>query len=106
MSPQFSRIDRVTRAGVAAISEGSPDSAAARAMARDVRLLVDQVVQPLDERLLRADAVVHGLRRDARGLGDVAHARAGVAALGEQPPRRPQDLIARELCLALSKTKT
>ena len=33
MSPQFSRIDRVTRAGAAAISEGSPDSAAARAMA-------------------------------------------------------------------------
>jgi hypothetical protein len=55
---------------------------------------VDEVVQSRHQRLLGADAVVHGL---GGRLGDVAHARAGVPALGEQPSRGSEDRVPREL---------
>jgi hypothetical protein len=70
---------------------------------RDARLGIDEVVERRDQSLLRADAVVDGLRRHPRRLRDVAHARARVAALGEQMPRGTQDLVSRQLCPALTQ---
>ena len=103
MSPQCSRIDRVTRA-VSGGDLGRVVGAGRRAGdGGDAGLGVDEVVEPGDQRLLGPDAVVHGLRRDAGGLGDVAHARAGVAALGEQAPGGPEDLVPRQLRLALTQ---
>ena len=62
MSPQCSRIERTTLRlhrqdfpRVIRADAGADDRG-------DVGLRVDQVVQPGDDRLLRADAVVHGLR--------------------------------------------
>ena len=60
----------------------------------DVGLLVDQIVEGQQQRGLGADARVDRLHRHARLLSDLLHRRAGEAALGEQPPRRTQDLAA------------
>jgi hypothetical protein len=71
----------------------------------DPGLGVDQVVEPCHQRLLGADAVVHRLRRDAGGAGDVAHAGAGVATLGEQAAGGLEDLVPREPGAALSEAE-
>ena len=99
MSPQCSRIDRRDprrRGG----HLGRVVRLAAARRWRDPGFGVDQVVEPGHQRLLGADAVVHGLSGHARRLGDVPHARAGVAALGEQPAGRREDLVSGELRLA------
>jgi hypothetical protein len=61
--------------------------------AGDPRLAVDQVIQLRDQRLLRADAVVHGLGRHSGSLRDLAHAGTRVPPFGEQMPRGSQDLV-------------
>ena len=103
MSPQCSRIERATRAEIAATTCGSSDCRSARDDRPDAGLGVDQVVELGHELLLGADAVVHGLGGHAGRLGDVAHARPGVAVLGEQAPRRAEDLVVRELGPALAQ---
>ena len=101
MSSQFSRIARVIRAHTAATSRGH----ATRPPADDVRdacLGVDQVLQPGHDGLLRADAVVDRLGRHTGVLGNVSHAGPRVAALSEEAAGRPEDLVARQLRLAVA----
>src|SRR3954470_17733210 len=70
---------------------------------KDAGLLVDEVVEALHQRLLGADAVVDGLRRHARGFGNVANARPGVPPVREEAPGGLEDLRLRELCLTFSQ---
>ena len=90
-------------ADVEATSAGSSEPVEARAMAKNAGLFVDEVVEALHQRLLRADAVVDRLGRHPGGFGDVANARAGVAAVREQAPGGLQDLRLGELCLTFSQ---
>ena len=52
--------------------------------------------QRLEQIALRGEVVVDGGVGDAGGLGDVAHAGAREALLGEQAERRVEDLLAGE----------
>ena len=55
--------------------------------------LLDAVAQRLDEHVpLAREVVVHGAGAGAAGPGDVGDADLVIAALGDQPPRRPKDL--------------
>jgi hypothetical protein len=84
------------RADVAATSHGSSDSAAARPTAA-MPASVSMRSFSRDTSACLELTLSYTVWADARRLGDVAHARAGVPALGEQPSRGSEDRVPREL---------